>query len=158
MSSRIPGWFFLVLAGAALAAMWPCGNGMIVSSDGVNYLSTAENIVKHFSLRNSTSYVERIHPAGYSVALAPFILIGLTALQAAFAVNWLSLVAIGLLSFLLLRELAGVDDWRIRLGAVLVMVNPATTSFAWQVLSETLFQAEMLLMVLVFYKLSKEEA
>jgi hypothetical protein len=89
--------------------------------------------------------------------MAPFILCGATPLRAAFVVNWLSLIVIGWIAWLLMVAMAGRDDWRVRLGAVLAMANPAQAKFACLVLTETMFTALALLLVWVCYKLGEAE-
>ena len=96
----------LVFVAVAGGMMWPAWNQMMLTSDSINYLSTAENIARHRSLRNFSGYVERIHPFLYPVAVAAVMLIGLTALQAAFVVNWLALAVVGMMAWVMLRAMS----------------------------------------------------
>lgn len=132
---------------AALAAviLYPSWGKMTLTTDGVNYISTAENLARGRGPVNYTGQMELVHPFGYSAALVPFIWLGLTSQQAAFAVNWFSLVLVGLMALLLLRDLTGLRDWRTVAGASLVMFNPPLANFANQILSETMCAALVLL-------------
>jgi len=183
----------LVFVAVAGGMMWPAWNQMMLTSDSINYLSTAENIARHRSLRNFSGYVERIHPFLYPVAVAAVMLIGLTALQAAFVVNWLALAVVGMMAWVMLRAMSeecganpdamqnakckmqsakcGADfttktqrhkeGWERQVGevagAVAVMCVPPLTTFAYAALSETLFSAEVLVTIWVFYRLATYE-
>jgi len=138
-------WQMAVLA-AILAAviMYPSRERMTLTTDGVNYLTSAENIVRGRGAVNYTGQMELEHPPGYSYALAPFIKIGMNAQGAAFTVNWLSLIIVGVMAFMLLGDLTGKTDWRVTAGAVLVMANPPLVMYANQILSEALCAALVL--------------
>jgi len=151
-----PEYRVLLLAGIlAIVALWPSKAVMWMTSDSVNYLSTAENLVKHGSLANFSGYVERMHPPGYSVVLAPFLALAGNYRDAALIVNGLSLVAMAFFSFLILREMTGGQGWRQQIAALSVIAVPAVIAFANAALSETLFSAEVLMTAWVFLKLAK---
>lgn len=137
-------WHILLFALLATAVMYPSWQRMTLTTDGVNYLSTAENIARGRGPVNYTGQMELEHPPGYSYALAPFVRVGMNVQEAAYTVNWLSLVVVGLMAFLLLGDLTGARDWRVTAGAALVMVNPPLAIFANQILSEALCAALVL--------------
>lgn len=136
----------------AVIALSPSFHVMSMTSDSVNYLSTAENLVRHGSLQNFSGYVERIHPAGYAVALAPFLAAGLDYHWAAVLLNGLLLVLIAVLAYAILRQVTGRDGWMIQGAALLVAFQPSQVLFANIALSETLCSVLALLFVAVCWK------
>lgn len=143
----------VMVAAMATAVMLPSCNGLVMTSDGVNYVSTAENIARHCSLRNFSGYIERIHPHGYSAAMAPFVLMGVDGQWAARAVNWLALCVIGLVVFAFIRELGGTAA--ATAGALLTMGGESFAAAANFALSETLFSALVVMFVYLCLRMGR---
>ena len=135
----------------------PSSKTLAITSDSVNYITTAENIAHHFSLRNFSGYIERIHPPGYAIAMALFVVLGVSGFWAAWIVNWISLVTIGIMTFLFLRKLTGRDDWRVVVGSLLVVSNPFIVGFVNVALTETMFTALALTLMWLAFKAGSEK-
>ena len=138
-------YFPLFLIVAALL-MWPSVLKMTTQTDSYNYMSIAENVAHGRGFVNQDGKVELVHPFGYSLAMVPFIWLGLTARWAAFMVNLLSVMVVGMMAWLMLRKLAGIAGWRLAAGTLLVTVNAPLMLFANQVLTEAMDAA----LVMVF--------
>ena len=135
---------FVLICVTALALMWPSFNGMTITSDGVNYMSIAQNIAHGNGVVNYTGNVELVHPFLYSIVMAPFIILGSSMMGAAFAVNLLSLIAVGCMAWLLLVELTDRRDWPATLGTLCVMSNGPLMTFTQRALTETMCAALVL--------------
>ena len=122
----------------AFLLMLPSIHRMAVQTDSFNYMSIAENVARGHGWINQTGKVELDHPFGYSLAMAPWVRLGLSARGAAFIVNWLSVAVVGLMAWVLLQELSGKTGWQVAVGAVLVMAAPPLMQFANQILTESM--------------------
>ena len=125
----------------AVALMFPAWHTMVATTDSVNYLSITDNLAHGRGPVNFIGKVELVHPFGYSLAMLPFCLAGMSSQRAAFMVNLFSLVAVGLVAFALLRDISGSGGWPVTVGALCVMANPALVTFSGAILSETLCAA-----------------
>jgi len=139
----VPAFLLFMALGAAM--LYPSWGSMTLTTDGVNYLTTAENLAKFKGAYNYSGKAELAHPYGYSVALVPFVWMGWTSQQAAFIVALLSLAILGLFSWLLISHVSGKSSWLEIAGALMVESTPAIFKFSNQILSETLCAALVVL-------------
>ena len=141
--------FAVVLVGLAVAFV-ACISSMthlVVTSDGVNYLATANSLVHG---RGFTTGMDK--PATTWMPLYPILLAGLMALvhsmtTAAVAVNLLAIATIYVTTWLLVREWRGRVDWFTWLVAGATALSPAVLSQAMFALAEMAFAALVLLLI-----------
>lgn len=131
--------------------------GAVISSDSVNYLSIAENAVRHGRLVNFAGRVELVHPFGYSLAMMPFASLGIPVQWAALVVNWLSLAVVGMCAWLLARRATGANDWRTLAAALLAESNPLLFAFTNTLLSEAMCSALVMLFLWLCARARDEE-
>ena len=143
---------------AAAFALYPSWRVTACTTDSVNYISIAENIVHGKGAVNFTGRVEMVHPFGYSLAMVPFVALGVPSQSAALYVNWLALVVVGVMAWLLIRDMTGLTDWRVTAGALFVIVTPPVSTFANAVLSETMFAALTMTFLRLCVKVRQSDA
>jgi len=144
----------LVAFGVALIACVPALTRLVVTSDAVNYLATASNLVHG---KGFTTGMDK--PATTWMPLYPILLAGSMALvrsmtAAAVVVNLLAVAAIYALTWLLAGEWRGRGDWFTWFVAGATALSPALLMQAMFALSEVAFAA---LVMLLIYSATKAE-
>lgn len=124
----------------ATVVLIPSRQSLRVSSDSIHYYSVADNLGKGYGPRTFNGVTSFVHPFGYSLALAPLLSLGVPIHWAALIVNWLSIVAVFVFAWLILRRWAG-DGWRAITAAATVAFTPSLFTYSNTMLSEPLFCA-----------------
>jgi hypothetical protein len=132
---------FFVLTTLAFLLMHMVKSNVVVTPDGVRYISTAENLVAGKGYVDFAGKAPTSFTPGYSVALAAAmsILHGTSRDNVVKAVNFMALVCIGMFSWLILARY--VNRWWSLFGAIATMLSPLIVSSAHAALSECLFTA-----------------
>jgi hypothetical protein len=139
----------VALAGliVAVVACLPAMLHLVVTSDGVNYLATADNLV------HGNGYVTGLgRPATtwmplYPLLVAAFIAVMGKMTAAAVAVNLLAVATVFVITWLLVRRWRGRTDWFTWFAAAATAFSPMLFSLAMFALSEALFAALIILLV-----------
>ena len=132
-------WPIFVLCVVALLVTYISHAPVVVTADGVGYLSTAENLAAGKGYVNYAGLHPYTFMPGYSYALATAttMMHGSSRDQVIRAVNLLALLAVGIFSWLILIRYTS-RLWGL-LGAIAAMASPLMASSAHSALSECLF-------------------
>jgi hypothetical protein len=146
-SARVGLVVVLVALPVATLACLPALLHLVVTSDSVHYLATANNLVHGQGFATGLS-----RPATSWMPLYPMLLAGAIALTgsmtgAAVVVNLLAAAAIFILTWLLVRTWRGRVDWFTWFAAGATTLSPAIFRQTLFALSETAFAALVLLLI-----------
>lgn len=139
--------YFIALVIGAMLMLPSITQGPVVTSDSSAYLSAAKNFVQGRGLVDFGGVQRWIQPPLYPVMLSLPIRAGLSLADSANLVNWLSLSAVFLLAWLVIRKATGLENWQTHLAAGLVAATPSLLEAGGQALTEAPFSALAMLVV-----------